>query len=91
MKAVNDWVKEATKGLIPNTVDQFSEDAVLALVNAIYLNNRFERPFEAPVSDWEMDFTAEDGTVSHPKGMSDGIRTGAVYRRPEGTGRGPAL
>ena len=50
VKAVNDWVKEATKGLIPNTVDQFSEDAVLALVNAIYLKNQFEHPFEAPVS-----------------------------------------
>ena len=86
VKAVNDWVKEATKGLIPNTVDQFSEDAVLALVNAIYLNNRFERPFEAPVSDWEMDFTAEDGTVSRPKGMSNGIRTEQYIAARKGQG-----
>ncbi len=86
VKAVNDWVKEATKGLIPKTVDEFSEDAVLALVNAIYLKNQFERPFEAPVSDWEMDFTAEDGTVSHPKGMSNGIRTEQYIAAQKGQG-----
>jgi len=74
VKAVNGWVNDATKGLIPSVVDKFSDDAVLALVNALYLKNRFAAPFETPHSDWEMDFTAADGTVSHPKGMSNGTR-----------------
>ena len=72
--AVNEWVSKATEGLIPKTVEEFSEDAVLALVNAIYLQNKFERPFETPSSEWTMDFTAADGTVSHPRGMHNGTR-----------------
>lgn len=74
VRAVNDWVSKATEGLIPKTVDEFSPDAVLALVNAIYLQNKFERPFETPSSEWTMDFTAADGTVSHPQGMHNGTR-----------------
>lgn len=74
-EAVNRWVSEATRGLIPSVVDKFSDDAVLALINAIYLKNKFEAPFETPTSDWEMDFTAQDGTVTHPKGMSNGTRS----------------
>ena len=75
VKAVNSWVSEATRGLIPSVVDKFSDDAVLALINAIYLKNKFQRPFETPASDWEMDFTAADGTVTHPKGMHNGTRS----------------
>lgn len=89
VKAVNDWVSKATEGLIPKTVDEFSEDAVLALVNAIYLKNAFEHPFETPQSDWEMDFTNADGTVSHPKGMSNGERD-ELYLAHEG-GQGVVL
>lgn len=74
VRAVNEWVSKATEGLIPKTVEEFSKDAVLALVNAIYLQNQFEGPFETPHSDWTMDFTAADGTVSHPRGMHNGIR-----------------
>lgn len=72
--AVNEWGSKATEGLIPETVDEFSPDAVLALVNAIYLQNKFERPFETPTSEWTMDFIAADGTVSHPRGMHNGTR-----------------
>ena len=74
VQSVNEWVSKATEGLIPKTVEEFSEDAVLALVNAIYLQNKFERPFETPSSEWTMDSTAADGTVSHPRGMHNGTR-----------------
>ena len=74
VRAVNNWVSKATEGLIPKTVEEFSEDTVLALVNAIYLQNKFERPFETPHSAWTMDFTAADGVVSHPRGMHNGTR-----------------
>lgn len=74
VQSVNEWVSKATEGLIPKTVEEFSEDAVLALVNAIYLQNKFERPFETPSSEWTMDFTAADGTVSHPREMHNGTR-----------------
>ena len=74
VEAVNGWVDKATKGLIPSVIDRFDEDARLALVNAVYLKNKFQQAFETPSSDWKMDFTADDGTVTHPKGMSNGVR-----------------
>lgn len=86
VKAVNGWVSDATRGLIPSVVDKFSDDAVLALVNAVYLKNKFTRPFETPHSEWEMDFTADDGTVSHPKGMHNGTRNEEYIRTEDGQG-----
>ncbi len=74
VQAVNAWVKEATRERISSVVDRFDEQAVLALVNAVYLKNQFARPFETPASDWKMDFTASDGTVFRPSGMSNGTR-----------------
>lgn len=86
VQAVNGWVSEATRGLIPKVVEKFDEDAVLALVNAVYLKNKFQRPFEAPFSDWEMDFTAADGTVTHPKGMHNGTRNEEYISAENGQG-----
>ena len=85
-KAVNGWAKEATRGLIPQVVEEFDEDAVLALVNAVYLKNRFERPFETPHSEWTMDFTAQDGTITQPKGMSNGERRETYLSHAGGQG-----
>lgn len=86
VQAVNGWVSEATRGLIPSVVDSFDPDAVLALINAVYLKNKFQRPFETPSSDWEMDFTAADGTVTHPKGMHNGTRTEEYISCEKGQG-----
>lgn len=71
VKAVNDWVKDATKGMIPNVVDKFDDQAVLALINAVYFKNKFQRPFETPTHEWFIDFHNADGTVSQPQGMSN--------------------
>lgn len=86
VQAVNDWVSQATNGLIPKTVDNFSKLSIMALVNAIYLQNKFEAPFETPHSDWEMDFTAADGTISHPKGMYNGMREEWYLSHTNGSG-----
>lgn len=86
VQAVNGWVSDATRGLIPSVVEEFDRDAVLALINAVYLKNQFERPFETPHSDWEMDFTAADGTVSHPKGMHNGTRNEEYISHERGQG-----
>lgn len=74
VKAVNAWVSDATQGMIPSVVDHFDGDAALALINAVYLKNRFERPFETPTRAWTMDFQNADGTVAQPQGMSNGTR-----------------
>lgn len=84
--AVNGWVKEATQGLIPKTVEKFSPNAVLALVNALYLKNKFQRPFEEPHSEWTIDFTNADGSVSQPRGMSNGERNEWYLAHDKGQG-----
>lgn len=86
VQAVNGWVSEATRGLIPSVVERFSPETVLALINAVYLKNRFERPFETPHSDWEMSFTAADGRVTHPKGMGNGTRNEEYISTGNGQG-----
>ena len=74
---VNQWVSDATQGLIPSVVEEFDRDAVLALVNGIYLKNAFLHPFSAPTSD---------GTVSRPLGMRNGTRNEASIAAEEGQG-----
>ncbi len=74
VEALNGWVSDATRGLIPQIVDKFDEDAMLALVNAVYLKNKFSSPMEAPTREWTLSFTAEDGTVTEPLGMDNGTR-----------------
>lgn len=86
VEAVNRWVSEATRGLIPSVVDHFSEDTVLALINAIYLKNQFQRSFETPSFEWEMDFTSADGSVIHPKGMHNGTRNEEYIATENGQG-----
>lgn len=84
--AVNDWVKEATRGMIPDVVDRFDDQAVLALVNAVYLKNQFAQPFKAPTHAWTMDFHNADGTVSQPQGMSNGEREERYLSHEKGKG-----
>lgn len=70
VQALNDWVNDATRGMIPSLLDKFDDDALLALVNAIYLKNKFETPFPEPHSAWTLEFHNADGSLSQPRGMS---------------------
>jgi len=38
---VNQWCNEQTKGTIPNIIDRFSNNCIIALLNAIYLKGDF--------------------------------------------------
>lgn len=89
VRAVNDWVKEATRGMIPSVVDGFDEDAALALINAVYFKNQFQYPFETPTQEWTLDFHNADGTITQPQGMSNGTRN-EVYLSHDG-GQGVIL
>lgn len=86
VSAVNDWVSDATRGLIPTVVEEFSPEAVLALVNAIYLKNSFDIPFETPAAEWTMDFHNADGAVSRPQGMTNGTRPEEYIAAGDGQG-----
>ena len=56
-EAVNDWVNEKTKGLIPGILDDASDISAI-LVNALYLKSGWEHGF-AKLGD--RDFTARSG------------------------------
>jgi serpin B len=46
LEAINGWVSEHTKGLIPRILDSLPEGMALALANAIYLDADWEHPFK---------------------------------------------
>lgn len=86
VKAVNDWVSEATRGMIPKVVEEFDDQAVLALINAVYFKNQFQNPFVTPALEWFIDFQNADGTVSQPQGMSNGERDEIYLSHENGQG-----
>jgi len=45
LEAINGWVSEHTKGLIPRVLDSLPEGMALALANAVYLDADWEHPF----------------------------------------------
>jgi serine protease inhibitor len=59
---INGWVDDKTHGRIPRLLDQLDPAAVFALVNTIYLNAKWERPFD-PGDTSSADFTT--GTGDH--------------------------
>jgi serine protease inhibitor len=44
---INGWVDDKTHGRIPQLLDQLDPQAVFALVNTIYLNAKWQQPFDA--------------------------------------------
>lgn len=46
LDAINDWVSERTKGLVPRILDSLPEEMALALANAVYLDADWKHPFK---------------------------------------------
>lgn len=46
LDAINGWVSERTKGLIPKILESLPEDMALALANAVYLDADWKHPFK---------------------------------------------
>ncbi|HWM64649.1 MAG TPA: serpin family protein [Solirubrobacterales bacterium] len=46
LEAINGWVSERTKGLIPRILDSLPEGMALALAHAVYLDADWEHPFK---------------------------------------------
>ena len=59
-KAINDWVKKNTDGMIPEIIDRISPDTVMYLVNALAFDAKWESPFKS-YDVWDGTFTARDG------------------------------
>ena len=59
-RAINDWVKEKTRGMIPEILDRIPSEAVMYLVNALAFEAEWVEPYrENAVREGE--FTREDG------------------------------
>ena len=70
-KAINDWVKERTDGMIPQILDKIPPEAVMYLVNALAFEAKWEEVYEK-YQVHEGEFTTEDGqkkTVEFMAGM----------------------
>lgn len=61
MKAMNDWVKENTDGMIERLLlKPLSEDTVLALINTVYFKGQWSEPFPAEHTQ-KGEFTRDNG------------------------------
>ena len=84
--AINDWVNEATHGMIPLVLsERFSDQTMLAFFNTAYFKNQFEHPFIAS-EGWFIDFQNADGTMSQPQGMSNSGREEIYLSHEDGQG-----
>jgi serpin B len=57
---INGWVDDKTHGRIPKLLEQLDPSAVFALVNTIYLDAKWEKPFD-PADTSEDPFTTGSG------------------------------
>ena len=83
VKAVNGWVSDNTKKLIPSIIDKpFGEDSAALLINALYLKNTWLSKFD-PNSTGKRTFTHADGKTQKIDFLNDGY-TGFDYIKGDG-------
>ena len=58
---INNWVSQATQGLIPKVIDQISPDEILFLINAIYFKGTWTSQFDPKLTQ-NAPFTLAGGT-----------------------------
>lgn len=59
---MNAWADKNTKGMIQKVVDKLETDTAMALMNAVYFEGKWEKPFEA-AKTYEQTFYGTDGDV----------------------------
>ncbi len=66
LDTINSWVKDKTRGLIDEIIEEIEDDAVLFLINALYFKGDWAHPFD-PDHTRDQVFYAGDGTEGlHP-------------------------
>lgn len=68
LKDINQWVAESTDDMIPEILDEISEDAVMYLINALAFDAQWQSPYESYMVQDDI-FTREDGTEQTVKMM----------------------
>ena len=83
VKAVNGWVSDNTKKLIPSIIDKpFEKDSAALLINALYLKNTWASKFD-PNSTGKRAFTHADGKTQKIDFLNDGY-AGFDYIKGDG-------
>lgn len=83
VKAVNGWVSDNTKKLIPSIIDKpFEKGSAALLINALYLKNTWASKFD-PNSTGKRTFTHADGKTQKIDFLNDGY-TGFDYIKGDG-------
>lgn len=62
VKRINEWCKENTNGKIPSIIDSFNDSDRMILLNALYFNGKWNRPFKKEKTTQQR-FTTEKGEV----------------------------
>lgn len=71
---INAWIEDNTNGKIKDMIDQIPSDAVMYLINAIYLKATWQYQFEKDKTE-KMDFFLTDGSkVQTDMMFSDGVQ-----------------
>ena len=60
VETINNWVKTATEGKIPNILDSIKEEDRMFLINAVYFRGTWAEPFKKDQTA-EAEFTKPDG------------------------------
>lgn len=60
VKRINDWCKENTNGKIPSIIDSFNESDRMIILNALYFNGKWNKPFREEKTTQQR-FTTEKG------------------------------
>lgn len=70
--AINAWVREATRGLIPSVVDRLDPETVMLLINAVYFQGDWTTPFNPAATRPAPFRLADGGTAEVPMMYRDG-------------------
>ena len=71
---INSWIEDKTNGKIKDMLDKIPSDAVMYLINAIYLKATWQYQFEKDKTE-KMDFHLSDGTkVKTDMMFSEGVK-----------------
>lgn len=74
-REINRWVERNTGGHIKEALNAIDPSTVLALVNAVYFEGKWQQPFDPGDTRTGRDFYREDGATGQVDLMSSGGRT----------------
>lgn len=75
---INNWVKNATFGMIPKAIDTVSEDFVMAISNAVAIDVSWQKPFICANTKIEK-FNAENNKTVNVAMMHNSYKDSAAY------------